>query len=501
MATHARRCIEALDGRQQDITMLWWLREPRWLLQFKAGSDLLDWAVNTMKVGRAVLEDPEFYKEVSRVFSERGVRPVAPERVVANWSKDTAKRLCLDERWPKPFFPMMLQTRPSAKQEGSGAFIVFSSWQDAVIALREMARTKTFYYAKGKKLYPASMVYENQLVDMAGYDYPCRIILDCDAKEAQFGGRYTLDQLRLSIDAVPQWFARRLVEIGAIGKADRVVAYEKEKSREGKASRHYIFNVVGLSTWDTQAVLREIFGAEIEREKQAEREAKDKAGKLQQPSLPSPWHVTDPVPHHGRGQYSVLGFFDTKKGETECPAITRRLEFAGGKEVAEPMPCRLSRAESTLDHPLALKLLHRACYSCPVENFVTMDAKYMVQRKVPFIFTLFAACRETRAHAHPDAVDRQKKGRAWPPALQAAPPAEAGSPHHHRRRRASCRSGRCQGLPASRGEGRGWASTRACTASTPCTPRSPLLCQRGSRGMAWHTSAALSSVHAWRARG
>ena len=54
MATHARRCIEALDGQQQDITMLWWLREPRWLQRFKAGSDLLDWAVNIMKVGRAV---------------------------------------------------------------------------------------------------------------------------------------------------------------------------------------------------------------------------------------------------------------------------------------------------------------------------------------------------------------------------------------------------------------------------------------------------------------
>lgn len=391
MATQAQRCIEVLDSKQQDITMLWWLRKPKWLMQFKAGLDLLDWAGNTMRIRESDFSSKDFQKEVSRIFLERGVRPVAPDRVVANWSKDTAKRMCLEEKWPKPCFPTMLQTRPSAGQEGSGAFIVFSSWQDALIALQGMARTKHFHYEKGKKLYAASMVYENQLVDMAGYDFPCRIILDCDAKEAQFGGRYTLDQLSQSIDAVPQWFARRLVEIGAIGQEDKVVVYEKEKSRKGKASRHYIFNIVGLSTWDTQAVLREIFGAEIEKERDAERQdtsllQKAKAPKaVQKPLLPHPWHVTDPVPHHGRGQYSMMGFFDTKKGETECPAITRRLVFVNGESASPPVQCKVSRAESTLDHPLALKILHCACYTCPVDDFITMDPKFMVQRKVGFI--------------------------------------------------------------------------------------------------------------------
>lgn len=391
MASQARRCIEALDSRQQDITMLWWLRKPKWLQQFKAGLDLMDWAGNVMKLRESEFSGEEFQHEVSREFSRRGVRPVAPERVVANWSKDTAKRMCLEEKWPKPFFPVMLQTRPAADQKGSGAFIMFSSWQDALLALQDMARTKVYRYEKGPKIYAANMVYENQLVDMAGYDFPCRIILDCDAKEAQFGGRYTLDQLRQSIDAVPQWFARRLVEIGAILKTDKVVVYEKEKSRSGKASRHYIFNVVGLSTWDTQTVLREIFGAEIEKERDAEREAAQQGSVLQKAKkskakqttlLPQPWHVTDPVPHHGRGQYSMLGFFDAKKGETQCPGITRRMVFVNGEPEKAEACCRVRREDSTLDHPMALKLLHRASYTCPVDNFVTMHPKFMVQRKV-----------------------------------------------------------------------------------------------------------------------
>ena len=372
----ATRCIEALDSRQQDITMLWWLQQPKWLQQFKVGRDLLDWATNTMRVSPAEFTSKEFQREVSKTFEERSVRPVAPERVVANWKKDTAKEMCLQERWPKPYFPVMMQTRPGEGQEGSGAFIVFSSWQDAVIALRAMAETKRYYHAREKKSYAATMVYENQLVDMDGYDFPCRIILDCDAKEAQFGGRFTLEQLGEAISQVPEWFARRLVEIRAIKPTDPIVVYEKEKSREGKASRHYVFNIAGLSTWDTQTVLREIFWTEIEKERQAEKQQK----KLDA-GLPSPWHVTDPVPHHGRGQYSVLGFFDAKKGETQCPAVTRRLDILDGKLV-KATPCRVTREESTLDHPLALKLLHRACYSCPVKDFVTMDPQFMRQRQV-----------------------------------------------------------------------------------------------------------------------
>ena len=386
MATQrALACIEALDAKQQDYTMLWWLQKPKWLSQFKAGRDLLDWARNSMQIPDHVFAGAEFQQEVSRVFKERGIRPVAPDRVFDNWQKDAAKAMSLHAKWPKPYFPVMLQTRPPADQKGCGAFVIFSSWQDAMIALRLMARTRRY---KGReRSYSANMVYENQLVDMRGYDYPCRIILDCDAKLKDFGGRFTLEQLSESIDESPGWFIKRMVEIGAILSTDRVVVYEKEKSREGKASRHFIFSIVGLSTWETQAVLREIVTSELEREDKIRKSTGMEP--LEKLVRPRPWHVIDTVPHHGRGQYSVLGFFDAKKGETQYPAITRKLEIVNGEIVngkrdesgrRHGVSCKVSRADSTLDHPMALAMLHKTCYTCPADDFVTIHPKFMTQR-------------------------------------------------------------------------------------------------------------------------
>jgi hypothetical protein len=96
----------------------------------------------------------------------------------------------------------------------------------------------------------------------------------------------------------------------------------------------------------------------------------------------------------------VLGFFDTKKGETQCPAITLRMEILDGKLVGKPAAVKIAREDMTLEHPSALKLLHRACYTCPARDFVTMDPQFMMQRQVG-TFHSGQACRETRTHAHP----------------------------------------------------------------------------------------------------
>lgn len=372
MADDARKCMEALDRNKQDITMLWLLRHVEWLEQCKAGRELTDWARYRMQVSLKVASGDAFQQEVTREFKRRGIKPVAPERVVDNWSKDKTKRMCMDAGWPKPFFPVMLQTRPGPDEKG-GTFMMFSSWQDAVHALVRMSQTKK--YRGRDRVHPAEMVYENQVVDLDGYDYPCRLILDCDAKLSEHEGQ-TVESLTRLIEEVPQWFCKRLVELGAIKPTDRVVVYEKEKSREGKASRHYIFNIMGFSTWDTQDVLAKIFGGELE--KQREREAKEK---VKRPVALKAWQMVDPVPHHGRGQYSCLGFFDRKKKETQYPCLTRRLEIVNG-EVVKRKTCKVARDESGLDHPQALALLHEACYSCLVPEFITMDRQFFVQRTV-----------------------------------------------------------------------------------------------------------------------
>lgn len=395
----ATRCIEELDKHRLDITMLWLLKHPEWLERCRAGRDLTSW-VRMMQVPMHIAKGEAFQGEVQREFKRRGIREVAPERVVDHWSKDPAKQLCLDAKWPKPYFPVMLQLNP---RKPGGAFLIFSSWQDAMLALRNISMQRKF---KGKdKWYAVDMVYENQIVDMGGkdgtgYDYPCRLILDCDAKISEHGEGHTLESLKGLIEQVPAWFARRLVEIGAIRSTDRVVVFEKEKSRHNKASRHYIFNIMGYSTWDTNAVLFEIFGKEHE----AEKVLMKKENSKKPPGLPA-WKMVDIVPHHGRGQYSVLGFFDKDKQETEYPCITRRLEIVNG-ELKSIKPCKVSRKESSLDHPGALRMLHDACYSCFVPEFVTMDSKYMVQRSVKAIHS--SARRENRTHAHHHG--RQRKG-------------------------------------------------------------------------------------------
>ena len=382
MAAQARECIEALDARQQDITMLWSLKNPAWLRNFKAGRELLDWSANIVGVPESVSKGEDFQLEVKDEFRRRGIRAVAPERVVDFPRKDPVKEMCMDAKWPKPFFPVMLQTRPGPTQPGCGAFIMFSSWQDAMIALRIMAGTKRY---KGKHtLYPAEMVFENQVTDMHGYDFPCRIILDCDAKPSEFGGRYTLEQLGEAIDSVAEWFAKRLVEIGAIKDTDRLIVFEKEKSRKDKASRHLIFNITARSTWETQHILRVIFGEEKLKAEAAERlAASGKKSKAREPEIPEPWRVVDAVPHHGRGQYSVLGFFDRKKGESENPNISKRMVIVNGKTVPDKRTAGLiSRTDCIPENPLFLELLRRACYSCPTDEFVTIHPKFMLQKQV-----------------------------------------------------------------------------------------------------------------------
>ena len=381
MAEDAQRCMQELDRKRQDITMLWLLKDTGWLERAKATRELRAWVQNTMGVRLQVAGGDKFQREVRRVFQERGVLPVAPERVVESWRKDTAKDMCLNAQWPKPCFPVMLQTRPGSEDRGAGAFVVFSCWQDAMHALVKMSKTRS--YKAPQRSYAADVVYENQLVDMGGYDLPCRLILDCDAKVSEFDGRFTVEELDEVIDGAAEWFSRRMVEVGVISPEAAVVVYEKDKSRKGKASRHLIFNVLGYSTWDLQAILRLIVGAEVEKEKQAEASAKAKE-QTRMPfdgKRPPAWRLIDTVPHHGRGQYSVMGFYDAKrKGEVEYPCIKRRLTIVHGRRVAPPRPCVIAREDSDLSHAMALNMLHRTCFTCLVHDFITIDPKFMVQR-------------------------------------------------------------------------------------------------------------------------
>ncbi len=74
-------------------------------------------------------------------------------------------------------------------------------------------------------------------------------------ERTDYEDHYSLEEMEKSVQQVPAWFVRRLVEIKALKKSDKVVVVEKDKSRAGKVSKHYTFNILGLSKGDIFQVL------------------------------------------------------------------------------------------------------------------------------------------------------------------------------------------------------------------------------------------------------
>ena len=399
MAEAAQKCMTALDAGRQDISMLFLLSKWDWLMRFNSGQLLVNWVRGEMKLRGAEVCCPEFHAEVRREFGARLMRPVAPERVVHAVTKDRAKQLAVEAGWPCPFFPVMLQTRPpdgggfrrkKADPGGEytpGVFVIYSCWVDAIYGLIVMSGTNQF------KHYPAAVVFENQIVDMGPrlLSYPCRIILDCDAKLAEFNHEYTLAELRECIDGVALWFVRQLLLIKAIKPTDRVVANQKNKDRATKASSHLTFNIAGISTHDIREVLERIFGRprkeEEDRQKQAVKpetddpQKKKKAKLTKKKALPEFWRVTDAAPFHGRAQFSTLLFYDKNKGETRAPIVVRELTFVNGEIVLEHVLDTAGQVELGPTNPDVLNLLNRCCYSSITPDFVTLSADFMVPKQ------------------------------------------------------------------------------------------------------------------------
>ena len=407
MTEAAALCIQTLKAKRQDISMLFLLKNFDWLGSFGAGRELVEWIRYGLKLRFSAICSPEFQAEVAREYElgGSGLHPVAPERFVFAVTKDEVKRLCSEAQWPRPFFPVMLQTRPASsgtfvkradwKNKARdptyrpGVFIIYSCWSDALHALVDIAKRKEFHG------FPADVVYENQLVDLGPkhHVYPCRVILDCDAKLSEFNDEYTLAELRESIDRVPLWYVQQLLKLGAIKRTDRVWVTQKNKDRETKASSHFIFSIYGISVADTRELFERIFvtareeaegkkkktaAAATAEEEEAEAPTKKKR-KKQRSALPEPWRVTDPAPFHGRFQFSTLLFYAKHKGETQMPVVTRRIAFVDGA-IEQEIPVALGRQLEGHANPDALALLHACGYTSFIPDFVTFAPGFMVER-------------------------------------------------------------------------------------------------------------------------
>jgi hypothetical protein len=134
MVEAARRCIAALDAKSQDISMLFLLSDIPWLERFGSGQILVEWLRSEVKLKTGEVARKEFQAEVRREFKSRGIVPVAPDRYVYATTKQEVRDKCLEAKWPTPYFPVMLQTRPKGavgfskrevkKREELGVFVL-----------------------------------------------------------------------------------------------------------------------------------------------------------------------------------------------------------------------------------------------------------------------------------------------------------------------------------------------------------------------------------------
>lgn len=371
MSEHADACIAYFDEHKLDITLLWLLQHWDWLDTFVFGKKLVSFIERTMKLRRGHVERKGFQDRVTTVFLGRGVQRICPDRKVQAYRMEETFRLCIDRQWPEPFLPFMLQMRP-------GVFVMFANWQDGFhwILKKTWKKVHTF---EGKNL-PLDLLYEKQVVGLGKHgDMPCQLIIDFDAYVDEFGGRLSMDELKQLMSKVLPWFSEKIVSIGALRMDQTLVVVEKEKSRTKtskgpKVSRHYIFNLIGLSTREQRAILRRIFvdtfSAERKKQKDTKSMAHVKIGSDACMAL-----LGDVSTMHGRNQFSTL--FCGKEGETP-PKITNIYEIGQGGRQVKVTPWRWAEDEHTPDHEHALEMLFHACYSCMNIKTVTLNSNFHV---------------------------------------------------------------------------------------------------------------------------
>lgn len=402
MAGHAARCIAVMDEQGLDFTMLWLVKHWDWLGRFKFGNELLAW-IDRMDLHRQEVCCKEFHDKVTRVFKERGVRKIAPQRMVWAIRKADLYEQAEKQKWPRPYCPFMIQTRPPELSEDelkarggfkrAGVFVMFSNWQDGFFKILEIAGCSILKDQSGRPLrdfrgevHQVAVLYENQITRLEGVDYPCRIILDCDLKCADYQGKCSLEDMIKSTEQVPIWFVRRLMEIRAIKRADTVVVIEKDKSRPGKVSKHYTFNIIGLSKGDIFSVLDLVFKQPFLADKKSNLTV---TARVVPGELISPIEIADTTTMHGNNQFSVMLLHHVKKGETKNPVQTAEIRISRGGEGVERVETPWAHMANDPEHPDAMWMLFKSCYSNFTPNSITMDPRFMTlfHEGEPFILT------------------------------------------------------------------------------------------------------------------
>ena len=119
MAEHARRCIQELDERGCDYTILWLARHYDFLARFSGGEKILNFLEGDMGLRRGQVEDAGFHKEITEEFVRRGVENRNPKRYVQAYYKEELFTLEAGAKWPEPYIPFLFQMRPGMLLDSS----------------------------------------------------------------------------------------------------------------------------------------------------------------------------------------------------------------------------------------------------------------------------------------------------------------------------------------------------------------------------------------------
>ena len=381
---HADRCIEELDKRKCDYTLLFWLCQWDTIKHVMYGRDIITFITDDMKLTREDVCNPFFHNRITEVFEERGIRKISPRDCVSAYFKGKVTELMEKAGWTKPFVPFVFQPRtPPA----GGCFVVYKTWPDGIAELCKTMFHRQFELDTGT--IPVQNCYEIPFTGLGN------LIVDFELEVHTFkDGEQTVDTLNKLGEEFPVWFYNRAIDVlGLDPETQTLTVCVKKKSRGDKASFHFTTNILGITYGNiksfSEAVLAPI--ASTLKEYGVTKTFFHLSG---QTNL-CPGIGWDLKTIHGRQPISTM--FGCKPNESNYPQLMRHIEFG---DLVDGMKINKLPFEGphTPTHKDALYLLYHSCFTIPKPNTIalggafTSSSLYTVSQ---VLFTLFMYYHKT----------------------------------------------------------------------------------------------------------
>jgi hypothetical protein len=312
--------IDSLKSKQCDYTLLFWLQLPHILkLQTHFRDDMEEFlAQHKMCISDFVFNGKNteflqrFFKALKGCFLHTGIKAVAPRNYLVEYGqggKDRLKAKYADVTWPRPRLCFSLQSMGP----GGGFFMLFQSWQDGLIAQREILMTSTYVF--NHRIFNVHQFLEHQFGEEAR---PVRLLIDWEIMQSAYQGRITREEIIQISDNFPTWLVNEMRQKSMIHSTSKVRCIVKEKSRakgdDYKISRHFIFNIASVSLEGHSIILQHIL--EKYRSDIVSLRQNKNLAHIQEDNLRLPiWGMDFGII---RGQNGIATMFGIKQGEDQA---------------------------------------------------------------------------------------------------------------------------------------------------------------------------------------